>query len=69
MKDADFLVGDMKTIKQIEKDRVVFTRAMITALQTGLPMEIEDMIVGEVVGGFTVSCPLGFFVVTVQKAG
>lgn len=57
-----------KVMKFIEKERVVFTRAVMTALETGTPfpakVEIE-----EVVGGFTVKTPTGFFVVTVTKAG
>jgi hypothetical protein len=54
--------------RRIEKARVVFTRAVIAALETGtaLPAEVE---IEEVVGGFTVKNANGFFVVTVQKAG
>lgn len=52
----------------IEKARLVFTRAMMTALEAGtvLPVEVE---ITEVCGGFTVKAPTGFFMVTVQKVG
>lgn len=58
----------LKALNKIEKARVVFTRALIAALETGtpLPPEVE---VKEVAGGFTVKNAAGFFVVTVQKAG
>jgi hypothetical protein len=55
-------------ISGIEKARVVFTRAMMTALEAGTALPIEAEI-KEVVGGFTVQTVTGFFVVTVQKAG
>jgi hypothetical protein len=58
----------LKALNKIEKARVVFTRAVIAALESGtpLPPEVE---IEEVVGGFTVKNAAGFFVVTVKKAG
>ena len=55
-------------IDSIEKARLVFTRAVMTALEAGtvLPIEVE---ITEVCGGFTVKAPTGFFMVTVQKVG
>jgi hypothetical protein len=58
----------VEIITRIEKARVVFTRAMMTALEAGTALPIEAEI-SEVVGGFTVKTATGFFVVTVQKAG
>jgi hypothetical protein len=58
----------LKTLNRIEKARVVFTRAVIAALETGTPLPPEFEI-EEVVGGFTVKNANGFFVVTVKKAG
>jgi hypothetical protein len=58
----------LKTHNAIEKARVVFTRAVIAALESGTPLPPEVQI-EEVVGGFTVKNAAGFFVVTVQKAG
>ena len=55
-------------MKFIEKERVVFTRALMTVLETGTPFPAE-VEVKEVVGGFTVKTATGFFVVTVTKAG
>lgn len=57
-----------EVIERIEKERVKFTRAVITALEAGtaLPVEAE---IREVVGGFTVKTEAGFFVITVQKTG
>lgn len=58
----------LKTLNRIEKARVVFTRAVIAALETGTPLPPE-VVIEEVVGGFTVKNANGFFVVTVKKAG
>lgn len=57
-----------EVVERVEKERVRFTRAVITALEAGtaLPVEAE---IREVVGGFTVKTATGFFVITVQKAG
>jgi hypothetical protein len=55
-------------VRRVEKARVVFTRAVIAALETGTPLPPE-VVIEEVVGGFTVKNENGFFVVTVQKAG
>jgi hypothetical protein len=54
--------------RRIEKARVVFTRAVMAALETGTPLPSEVQI-EEIVGGFTVKNANGFFVVTVKKAG
>lgn len=56
-------------LKKIEKDRVTATRAMIESLTDFHPLGFEDCVIEECTGGFTLKCDLGFFVITVKKAG